>query len=451
MTPIDLITKMRNIIFILFGLFFGNAHAQEGTSVPLQLDVELGMPYATLADMEMDSAQVYTKVDSIITNGIKSQAFPGAQLLVAKNGAIVFHEGYGYHTYDSIQAVGKNDIYDLASVTKISGPLPAIMKLVDEGKLNLDVPFSTYWEQWRNIKNKKDVTLREILAHQAGFTPYIIFLNEVIRKNGRIKKRFVRTTPSARFNNIAYDHLYVRDNFNRKMYRIINRSKVNQEKKYKYSGLAFLIFPALIEQLTGTSYEVYLNDNFYSPLGASTLGFRPKTKNYPNPIVPTELDTLFRHTLTHGWVHDENASLLGGISGNAGLFASATDMAKLIQMYQNLGVLNNHRFISEATLKEFISVQYPENENRRGLGFDKPLINNDTLALADSYPAPEVSPKSFGHGGFTGTFVWADPENQLVFIFLSNRVNPSRTHRNLYGMNIRGALQQVFYQAAMPK
>ena len=181
----------------------------------------------------MDSSQVYTKVDSIITNGIKNKAFPGAQLLVAKNGSIVFHEGYGYHTYDSIQAVGKNDIYDLASVTKISGPLPAIMKLVDEGKLNLDVPFSTYWEQWRNIKNKKDVTLREILAHQAGFTPYIIFLNEVIKKNGKIKKRFVRTTPSQRFTNIAYDHLYVRDNFNRKMYRIINRSKVNQEKKYK--------------------------------------------------------------------------------------------------------------------------------------------------------------------------------------------------------------------------
>ena len=146
--------------------------------------------------------------------------------------------------------------------------------------------------------------------------------------------------------------------------------------------------------MTGESYEDYLYDNFYKPLGATTLGFRPKTKNYPNPIVPTELDTLFRHTLTHGWVHDENASLLGGISGNAGLFASATDMAKLMQMYQNLGVFNDHRFISEATLKEFISVQYPENENRRGLGFDKPLINNDTLALADSYPARKLAPKA---------------------------------------------------------
>ena len=195
------------------------------------------------------------------------------------------------------------------------------------------------------------------------------------------------------------------------------------------------------------SYDAYLNQNFYLPLGASTLGFTPKTKNFPNKIVPTEWDSLFRHSLTQGWVHDENAALLGGISGNAGLFGTATDLAKLMQMYQNYGAFKGHRLITETTLREFTRVQYPDNDNRRGLGFDKPLLGNDTLSLEAAYPAPEVSPQSFGHSGFTGTFVWADPKNQLVFIFLSNRVYPTREHRMLYDLNIRGALQQVFYQS----
>ncbi len=440
---------MRHLLFILVGLFIVDAHSQEDKVISLGLNVNQGLVYGTLTNMGMDSTFVYTKVDSIITNGIHNNAFPGAQVLVAKNNTIVFHEGYGYHTYDSIQRVAKDDIYDLASVTKILGPLPAIMKLVDEGKLNLDLPFSTYWTDWKNIKDKKDVTLREILAHQAGLSPYIVFLNKVIKKNGDLKKRFIRNQSNSKFNNQAYDHLFVKNNFNRKMYRTIKRSKVSDEKKYKYSGLTFILFPDLIERLTGITYEAYVTSSFYSPIGASTLGFLPKIKNFPNKIVPTEIDTLYRHALTQGWVHDENASLLGGVSGNAGLFGTATDLAKLMQMYQNLGSYDGKRFISESTVKEFIRVQFPENENRRGLGFDKPLLNNSELTIKQAFPAPEVSPMSFGHSGFTGTFVWADPENQLVFIFLSNRVNPTRENRNLYELNIRGALQQVFYKASL--
>ena len=438
---------MRRTLFVLVGLLLLNAHSQERSNVSLSVDIGNGLPHASLSEMGMDSLYIHAKVDSIITNGIKDKAFPGAQVLVAKKGAVVFHKSYGHHTYDSLQAVANTDIYDLASVTKIVGPLPALMKLVDEGRLSLDVPFSTYWEDWRSVKDKKDLTLREILAHQAGLVPYIIFLNEVIKKNGKLKKRYVRTSPNKRFSNKAYDHLFVRNNFNKKMYRLINKSEVSMDKKYKYSGLTFLIYPKLIEQLTGKSYETYLNEHFYGPIGASTLGFRPKTKNFPNKIVPTEMDTIYRHTLTHGWVHDENASLLGGVSGNAGLFATATDLARIMQLYQNYGSFNGQRLISMATVKEFIKVQYPDNENRRGLGFDKPLLDNGSLPLSKAYPAPEVSPESFGHGGFTGTFVWADPENQLVFVFLSNRVHPTRDHRNLYRLNIRAALQQVFYQA----
>ena len=441
---------MRKLYFILLSLFVSFLRSQENSSVQLDLESTTALIYTDPYDVGLDPTYINNKVDSIITSGIKKEAFPGAQVLVAKSGKIIFHKAYGFHTYDSIQPVALNDIYDLASVTKITAALPALMKLVDEGKLDLDEPFSTYWTRWKNEEEKKDLTLREILAHQAGLVPYIIFLNEVIKKNGKIKKRFIKTNSNPRFSNQAYDGLYVKNRFKRKMYRIIDRSEVSEEKKYKYSGLTFLIYPELVEQLTGKSYNYYLKKNFYLPLGAPTMGFNPKTKDFPNKIVPTEQDTLFRHTLTRGWVHDENASLLGGVSGNAGLFATATDLAKLMQMYMQYGIYDGKRYLSEATIKEFTKVQFPKNENRRGLGFDKPLLNNSELPLADAYPAPEVSAESFGHSGFTGTFVWADPKNQLVYIFLSNRVNPTRENRNLYRLNIRSAVQQVFYQATLP-
>lgn len=413
----------------------------------MDLIPEDALIYADPSDVGMDHTYLHSKVDSIMAHGIKNEAFPGAVVLVAKSGKIIFEKAYGYHSYDSIRATTTDDLFDLASVTKIAGALPPLMKLVDEGKLDLDKPFSQYWERWQRRKDKKDITLREILAHQAGLEPYIIFLDKVLKKNGSLKNRFVKSAPNSRFRHRAFEGLYVKDRFNRKMYRIIDRSEVSEEKTYRYSGLSFLIFPELIEQITGDSYKYYLEKNFYLPLGAPTMGFRPSTKGFTNEIVPTEQDTIFRHTLTQGWVHDENASLLGGISGNAGLFATAFDLAKLMQMYMQYGVYNGKRYFSEATVREFTEAQYPENDNRRGLGFDKPLLGNDTLKLKDAYPAPEVSPQSFGHSGFTGTFVWADPENQLVYIFLSNRVYPSREHRQLYDLNIRPAVQQVFYQA----
>jgi len=436
---------MKSTIFLLTSLLCAALWAQEDIPVSVTLPLETGTDGALLS--EIDLLGVNFKVDSIITNGIKNEAFPGAQVLVAQNGAVVFHKSYGFHTYDSIQPVGLDDIYDLASVTKILGPLPALMKLVDEGKLDLDMPFSSYWKPWRGIKDKKDLTLREILAHQAGLKPYLIFLNEVTKKNGKLKKRFIKSSKKKRFQKEAYKGVYVKNRFYRKMYRMMNRSKVSEEKKYVYSGLTFLIFPELIAQLTGQPYETYLNETFYKPIGSKTLGFLPMSKKYPNSIVPTEVDTLYRNTLTKGWVHDENASLLGGISGNAGLFASAKDLVNIMQLFMLYGALDGKRFISEEVVKEFTKVQYPENENRRGLGFDKPLLNNSELTLAESYPAPEVSSNSFGHSGFTGTFVWADPEHQLVYVFLSNRVYPTRDNRNLYELNIRSAVQQVFYQA----
>lgn len=403
------------------------------------------LSYDTPESVGLDSDNIQARVDSIMTSGITKKAFPGAQLLVVKQGKIIFHQAYGYHTYDSIQKVALDDVYDLASVTKITGPLPALMKLYEEGKIKLDVPFSNYWPDWKNQKDKKDITLRELLAHQSGIKPYIIFLNEVL-KDGKLKKRFMRTQKSKRFSNQFYKNLYIKNRFKNKIYRQIKRVKADGKKEYLYSGIASLIYPQIIENITGVPYQKYIQDEFYIPLGCTTLDYLPMQKNLKNAIVPTELDTIVRKDLTRNWVHDENAALFGGISGNAGIFSSAADLAKYMQMLIQKGTYNGKPYLKPSTVALFTKIQYPDNDNRRGLGFDKPLIGNDTLSIKKAYPAPQVSPESFGHSGFTGTFVWADPIHEVVFIFLSNRVYPSRTHRNIYNLNIRPALQQVFYK-----
>lgn len=395
----------------------------------------------------MDSLYIHTKVDSILNDAIRKKAFPGVQVLAVKNHTIIFHKAYGYQTYDSIKKVQLTDMYDIASVTKITAPLPILMKLHSEGKLDLDSPFSKYWKPWRHQKDKKHLTVREVLAHQAGLIPYIVFANEVQNKDKSINKKYIASQQSHRFSEPVYTNLFVKNRFRKLMYKKINYSKVAATKKYKYSGLSFLLYPQIIENLTKTNYNSYLKKHFYFPLKAYGLTFTPKLTGLRNTIIPTEIDSVFRKDVVTGWVHDENAALLGGISGNAGLFSTALDLAKIMQLYCNYGVYNGKRYISENTLKEFTKVQFPKNGNRRGLGFDKPLLGNDTLSIKDCYPAPEVSPESFGHGGFTGTFAWADPKHDFVFIFLSNRVYPNRNHRNIYNLAIRPKVQQVFYQA----
>jgi CubicO group peptidase (beta-lactamase class C family) len=394
-----------------------------------------------------DLASLHFRIDSVITNGILNHAFPGATILVAVKGEVAFYKAYGYHTYDSLIPVQKTDLYDLASVTKILGPLPLLMKLVEDEQIDLDAPFSDYWRPWRNKNDKKDLTLREILSHQAGLNPYIVFLKDAMHRDD-LKRRYLRTSPSRRFQNRAYKNIWVNNRFKNKVFRKITRSDVDSEKNYRYSGLAFLLFPALIEEMTGHSYPYLHARDFTFPLGIPSLGYLPSEKGFPKSTIPTEIDSLYRKDLVQGWVHDENASLLGGISGNAGLFGTARDVYRMMQMYQNYGVLDGYRLLKEETVREFTRVQYPNNH--RGLGFDKPLQDNGQKELTEAYPAPSAGPESFGHSGFTGTFVWADPKYQLVFVFLSNRVHPSRTYRNLYELNIRTSLHQLFYDHLIP-
>lgn len=425
---------MRNLLFIIFTFYLITAWSQAKTQ----------LIYGNPSDVNLDSLRIHQKVDSIVKFGIQQHAFPGAQVLVAKRGKIIFHKTYGFHTYDSVQKVGLNDVYDLASVTKILGPLPAIMKLVGEGRMDLDIPFYNFWEPWKREQDKKELTLREVLAHQAGLKSYIVFLADVLKKE-RLKKKYIRTRYSKKFSKKINDSLFISKTFDKKIYRKINRSKVKDDKKYVYSGLSFLLYPQIISNISDIKYTDYLSKNFYRPLGLTSFTYNPKSKNKKQSFIPTEQDTLFRNTVVKGYVHDENAALFGGVSGNAGLFSNAYDLAVIMQMYMQYGNYGGKQYLREKIVKEFTTVQYPENDNRRGLGFDKPLLNNSELPFSQAYPSPKVSPESFGHSGFTGTFVWADPKHELVFIFLSNRVYPTRENRNLYNLNIRPAIQQVFY------
>lgn len=400
--------------------------------------------YTIPEEMGVNSKLLKHKIDSLAWLGVNNEAYPGCQVLFSIKGNVIFHECYGYLTYDKTEKVVPEDLYDFASITKVTGPLPAIMKLVDEKKMNLDMPLSRYWPDFKKT-NKEFLSLREILAHQARLEAYIVYWNKALKKDGTLDTLIFKNHPTDKFNVRVSENLYMNMDFRKVMYDTIRNSKLLPSKKYVYSGLSFFLYPQIITDITGVPFEDYVKQNFYHPLGAYTLTYNPY-KYFPiSRIVPTENDTLFRHETPRGFVHDEGAAMMGGISGNAGLFGTTNDLAKLFQMYLQKGYFGGRRYISEATLNEFIKIQFPENNNRRGLGFDKPLINNYRNSLKNSYPATSASKNSFGHSGFTGTFVWADPDNELLYVFMSNRVYPTRENTMLYELNIRTAMHQMMY------
>lgn len=402
--------------------------------------------YTIPEEVGMSSSRLHSQVDSIVNRGLEEKAFPGCQILVAKKGKVIFHKCYGYFTYDKKQPVKKNDIYDWASLTKITGPLPALIKLHGEKKLDLDLPFSFYWPDFRNT-DKESITSREILAHQAGLQPWIAYYQNALKRSGRLKPSVFKDYPTSIYNIRVSSSLYMNEKYIDEIYAEIRDSKLLTQKKYTYSGLAFFLFPRIIEDLTGQDYETYLQTQFYNPLGANSVTYNAY-KHFPkNIIIPTEQDNVFRKELLQGFVHDEGASMMGGVSGNAGLFGTATDLAKIMQMYMQDGTYGGQQFLDSASVREFTRIQYPDNENRRGLGFDKPYIDNHKKKLKEAYPAVDASPESFGHSGYTGTFAWADPTNQLLFIFFSNRVYPTRNNSKLFDLNIRPALHQAVYNS----
>ncbi len=402
--------------------------------------------YAIPEAAGMNSAMLTQGIDSIARQGILEKAYPGCQVLVARKGLVVFHKTYGYHTYQNLVPVRKDDLYDFASVTKITGPLPVLMKLYDEGYYSLDDKFSRLWPDFAS-GNKSDLVIRDVLAHQARLMAWIPYWRNTVKKNGDFRWNTFKRDSTARYNVEVAENLFLNKNYRNKIHREIGKSPLRDSSDYLYSGLSFFLYPEIIGNLTGIEYETYLKKNFYHPLGAYSLTYNPY-REYPiNRIIPTEYDDFFRMRQIHGWVHDEGAAMLGGVSGNAGLFGTINDLAKLAQMYLQMGTYGGMRYIDEETMKEFTSCQFPENNNRRGLGFDKPNIDNPELPPEKQYPAAAASPESFGHSGFTGTFVWVDPVQDLLYIFFSNRVYPTRENQKLYDLNIRTSIQQVIYDA----
>ncbi|MCF8247811.1 MAG: serine hydrolase [Saprospiraceae bacterium] len=399
--------------------------------------------YAPPSFVGLDGQLMADSIRAIVEEGIRAQAFPGAQVLVAKDGMVVFHQTYGFQTYDSLQPVRPDGLYDFASVTKVTSTLPALMRLYGEGKFDLDAPLKTYLPFFKK-SDKADVTYRQFLAHNGRLKPSIVFWSQAKKEDGSWKRRSFRDHYSRRYPIHITDSLFLFKKYKRQIYKGIRDLPLNQKSGYVYSDLSFILYPKVVEKLTGESLEPYLKETFYRPLGAFTLTYNPLGRFSIVRIVPTERDTFFRRKQIQGTVHDETAAMLGGVSGHAGLFGTAGDLAKLVQMYLNGGEYGGERFISEAAVREFTRCQYCPADNRRGLGFDKPLIEYDAQK---SYVAQSASPESFGHSGYTGTFFWADPTYNLLVIFFSNRVYPDRSHTGISDLNIRPRVQQAVYDA----
>lgn len=383
------------------------------------------------------------QIEAIVTEGMEAKAFPGAQVLVAKNGQVVYQNNFGFHTYDKTQAVRASDIYDLASVTKVTTAIPALMRMQDDGLFDVDTKLANYFPDFKG-SDKGDLYFRSILAHNARLQPYIVFWQKAQKKNGKYRGRTFKTNAHKNYPIKITDNLYLHKKYKGKMMNLVKKSPLNEEPGYVYSGLTFLMYPDLVKAKTGKPFDQYLYNTFYRKIGANRLVFNPTKRFSLNEIVPTEVDDFFRNQVVHGTVHDEAAAMLTGVSGNAGLFGNASDLAKLLQLYLNGGHYGGEQFIEKSTLQDFTQCQFCDEGNRRGLGFDKPLIEYDEKK---SYIAKSASKYSYGHSGFTGTFFWIDPAEDLIVILLTNRVHPTRKNRKLYTMKIRERIHQASYDA----
>lgn len=387
------------------------------------------------------------KIDSVVMDGISKMAFPGAVLWVLHKDSVLIHKAYGHHTYDSLVEVGQNHLYDLASVTKVTAATLALMRLYEDNLIHLDDPISKHFKFLKGNKRGKS-TLRELLAHQAGWRPWIPYHSEIRNKKGQLKKKWIATDASDRFDFMLADNKYLRKDFYNRIKRFIKKAELDHQKVYRYSGLFFYLVPELVYNLTGTTFDQYLSKHFYEPLGAKSLGFNPLQRFPLSRIVPTEIDTFFREVPIHGYVHDEGAIMMRGISGNAGLFGTAQDLGKVWAMLLNRGQWEGKQYLTASTVDLFTTAQYPNNANRRGLGFDKPKL---TQTNDRSNIAPSASLRSYGHSGYTGPLVWADPDHDLVFVFLCNRVYPTRKQTMIYELAVRPTILELIYQSLQQK
>lgn len=399
----------------------------------------MGYAHPAEVDLNPDSLKM---IDKIVSKMIKTKAAPGCQILVAKDRKIVYNKSFGYHTYDKKQKVKSSDLYDLASITKVAASTLAVMKLVDEGLVDIHTPIKKYLPELSNT-NKAHMTLYDIMSHHAGLAPWIPFYKCTLddSKNPVCLDSVYSEKITEGFSIQIADKMYMRNDYvDTVMINLID-SDLRSNTNYRYSDLGYYLIAELIDRITGSKLDKYVANNFYIPLGLKRIGYNPLKKITKKNIIPTEKDTYWRQQTVHGHVHDMGAAMLGGVAGHAGLFSNAEDLAVVFQMLLNDGYYGGHQFLRPETISLF--TQRHNRSQRRGIGFDMKQL--DTLRILNI--SEFASDLTYGHLGFTGTCVWADPETQMIFIFLSNRTYPNMNNNKLGRKNYRPNIQSAVYRS----
>ena len=386
------------------------------------------------------NAEILSKIDGIANKAINGKMTPGIQVLVARKGKVIYQKSFGYHTYDKTIKVQNSDIYDVASLTKIMATLPNVMVQYDHQKINLETTLGTMLPIFKN-SNKATINFKDLLSHYAGLAAGIPFYKATMDKSSFPSEVYFRKISEEQFSKKMADSLFIRNDFCDTIMKMIVKSKIALKKEYKYSDLTFMILKDYLEKTTSKTLDVLIQENFYRSLGMNNSSFNPLEKFDKNRIPPTENDTYFRRQLLQGYVNDLSAALEGGVSGHAGVFSNAMDVAKIMQLYLQKGKYGDQQYFSEKTFDDFNTCYFCASGNRRGVGFDKPQLG------AEGPTCGCASMTSFGHTGYTGTMAWADPDAQIVYVFLSNRTFPIAGTNRLSKENIREDIQKVIYEA----
>jgi len=388
------------------------------------------------------SSKKLARIDSMAQAVLSEKMAPGMQVLVARNGKVVFQKSYGFYTDKKQEKVNNNSLYDLASLTKILGALPLVMKTYEEGNFNFETRLDSLFPVLVG-SNKDTVTVREALSHVGRIKAWIpYYLKTIDSVTHKPLGKYYHSVKSKEYSISVAKNLYLRTDYTDSIYKAIADVPQREATGYKYSGLVFYLFKRYFENLYNAPMQTLDDNYFYHPLGAQNLTYLPLQKFDSTRIVPTEKDTYFRHQLLRGYVHDMGAAMMGGVSGNAGLFSNANDVAKMMQMYLQKGYYGGKRYFKAKTLDTFNHRYYEKDSVRRGLVFDKPQLNPEVLATCGC-----VSDKSFGHSGFTGNFTWVDPESGIVYVFLSNRVYPTMANTILADKDVRTKTQKIIQDA----
>ena len=397
------------------------------------------LQYGTPESVGVNSIKL-KKIDSLVNYGINENMMPGAQVLVARKGKIIYNKAFGYHTQEKINKVSENDIYDLASLTKILATLPMVMKLVDDSTISLDTKISELLPEYF-ATNKENITVKEMLSHYARIKSWIPFYLETLDSLNLPDKKYYSKSKSNDFEIQVANDLYVRNDMKDSIYLKIKESELYDRLRYKYSDLPFYILKEFLERHHNKQFKDLVQNELYQSIGANHTTFLPLEKFTLDRIPPTEIDQYFRMQKIHGFVHDQGAALLGGVSGHAGLFSNANDIAKIMQMYLWNGSYGNYQYIKSETIDLFNSCNFCDVDVRRGVGFDKPQLDDIGPTCGC------ISMNSFGHSGFTGTFTWADPDEEIIYVFLSNRTYPSADNKSIIENNLRSDIQGLIYES----